>query len=471
MTIWALSAWLAVQVGAVAPSLPEGVTSLQDQTGVAVTAYNNGLALVRDTRRVAAPSGESLLRFKDVAQQIRPETVGLRSKSHPGSIAVLEQNFEYDLMSPNKLMEKYVGHDVKLVNQDKRIGFTEVGATLLSNNNGPIYKVGEKIYLGYPGKVVVPEIPNNLVAEPSLVWTISNTAPDQTLELTYLTGGVSWSADYVLKLSKDSDQMDVTSWVTLNNQSGASYREAQLKLVAGEVNLAPTATGYDINGDGVALGVMLERVAEKPKEESFGEYHLYTVPRNTTIKDNQSKQILLLEAGGVKCAKKYEYRGEESYYSQQMEPGEEEHVPVYLAFENREKNQLGLPLPGGTMRIYQADSDGMLQFVGEDNVKHTPKDEKVTLRMGDAFDVVATRVQKEYRQVADNVHESVFEITVRNHKDTDVVVDVVEPMPGDWRVLEKSQSFEKRDARTAVFSLSAPKNGEARVTYRVQVKY
>ncbi|MBI5094283.1 MAG: DUF4139 domain-containing protein [Candidatus Hydrogenedentes bacterium] len=472
MVLGCLVALQALLVAKNAASAGATDTTLADQTDIALTAYNNGIGLVRDTREVSLSEGEMQLRFMDVAQQVRPETVGLRSVARPGSIAILEQNYEYDLMTPAKMMEKYVGKDIKLVNLDKRVGLTEVGASLLSVNEGPVYKVGERIYLGHPANVVLPEIPANLVAKPSLIWTVSNTAPDQKLELTYLTNGVTWKADYVLTLAKDEKSLDLTAWVTMNNQSGATYTNAQLKLVAGEVNLAPQVVdgggGLEVHD----LTVQYDKAPEEmPREEAFGEYHLYTVPRRTTIKENQSKQIMLLEAPGVKCAKKYEYRGEESFYSQQMEPTENEHVPVYLEFENKKENQVGLPLPAGVMRIYQEDSGGMLQFTGEDTVKHTPKDEKVTLHMGDAFDLVASRVQKDFNQVASNLTESAYEITLRNHKDTDVVVDVVEPMPGDWRIIEKSQEFTKKDARTAVFSVPVKKDGEAKVTYRVQVKF
>lgn len=448
---------------------PTSSTTIADQKDVAVTAYNNGLALVRDTRAVKLPSGESMLQFEDVAQQIRPETVGLKSKSAEGSVAILEQNYEYDLISPNKLMEKYVGKKVKLQNFNSELTSGTVEAELLSMNEGPVYKVGNEIFLGYPGNVVLPEIPENLIAKPSLIWTLNNTAADQTLEVTYLTNGVSWSADYVITLAKEETSLGVAGWVTMNNESGATFTNAQLKLVAGEVNIAPPVAGRMLMA--MEAKAMPAAAPPMPQEEAFAEYHLYTMPRRTTIKQNQSKQLALLNGENVKCGKKYEYRGQEYFYSQQVPPTGEEHVGVYLEFRNEEKNGLGMPLPAGVMRVYQEDSEGMLQFAGEDRIKHTPKDENVRLRLGEAFDVIGERVQKEYQVIGTNVHESAYEIALRNHKETDITIDVVEPMPGDWRILEKSHEFVKKDARTAVFSIPVPKDGEVKLTYRVQVRY
>jgi hypothetical protein len=444
-------------------------TTLADQQDVAVTVYNNNLALVRDTRAIKLMPGEQELRFADVAQQIRPETVSLKSVSAPGTLHILEQNYEYDLISPSKLMEKYVGKEVTLINFHNDINVGKTEAELLSVNEGPIYKVGDEIYLGYPGQVVLPEIPENLIARPSLIWLLDNEGTDHTIEATYLTGGLSWQADYVLTLAKDDTSLDLEGWVTLNNQSGATYSDAKLKLVAGDVNIVQPTSGFG-GGGGIQVGGEI-RMKAKMVQESFAEYHLYSLPRRTTIKQNQSKQVSLLTAEGVTAGKQYEYRGNESYYSQKMAPLDHENVGVFLVFQNEEANKLGIPLPAGTMRVYQEDSEGMLQFAGEDRIEHTPKDEEVRLRMGNAFDVVGERTQTDYRVITDTVYESAYEIKIRNHKETDVTVDIVEPMPGDWEMREKSQDFVKKDARTAVFTVAVPKDGEAVVTYRVVVSY
>jgi hypothetical protein len=467
-TKWGLML-VAMAASAAFAQADQASTTVADQVDVAVTAYNNGRALVRDTRKLSLPTGEFALQFRDVAEQIQPETVSLRSLTAEGSVQIHEQNYEYDLISPEKLMEKYVGRDVEIRNFDNESSLVIEDATLLSNNGGHVFRMDDKIYLGLPGQVVLPEIPENLIAKPSLLWTLENTQAEQTLEATYLTGGVSWHADYVLTLAKTDQSFGLEGWVTMNNSSGASYENAKLKLVAGDVNLVTQGFGGGSFGNArlQALGYM----ADMAQEESFAEYHLYTMPRRTTIKNNQSKQLALLNATDAACEKVYEFRGQVHFYSSQFAPMENQHVEVFLKFQNEEENQLGMPLPGGVVRIYQEDNEGMLQFAGEDRIEHTPKDEEVRLKMGQAFDVVADRVQTDFKVVGQDVYETAFELSVRNHKESAVTVDIVEPMPADWRVLEKSQEFTKKDAHTAVFTVEVPVDGEVKVSYRVRVKY
>lgn len=462
-----IAAGLLAAAGAWAQSAPQETTE-RDRVEVAVTAYNNGLALVRDVRKLTLTAGESGLRFSDVAAQIRPETVSLRSLGG-GDLRVVEQNYEYDLMSPEKLMEKYVGKHVRLVNFHKDLGFQSVDAELLSLNGGAVYRVGDEIYLGHPGNVVLPEVPANLIAKPSLIWQIDATGGEQQVEASYLTNGISWNADYVVTLARDDKSLDLDGWVTLNNQSGAGYEDAQIKLVAGDVNRVQDAMERrDMEAD---MMFAAAPAVAMPQQEAFAEFHLYTLPRRTTLKENQSKQVALLAADDVKSIKKYEYRGQVSFYSQPMPPMIGEHVGVFLEFRNEKANALGIPLPAGVMRVYQEDSEGMLQFAGEDRIEHTPKDEDVRLRMGNAFDVIGERMQTNYEVISSNVHESQFKITLRNHKEQDIVVDVVEPMPSDWRILSSSMEYVKRDAQTAVFSVPVKANGEATVTYHVRVRY
>lgn len=461
-----------VQVGAGPMIRPANLTAEKpaNQTDVAVTVYNNNLALVRDTREYGQlGTGEISFPFEGVAAQIRPETVSLKSVSSPGSIRILEQNYEFDLISPNKLMEKYVGKTVKLRNFDSNVTSGAVDAELLSINEGPIYRVGSEIYIGHPGNVVLPEIPENLTARPTLVWQLENDSAAQKVEVSYLTGGLSWSADYVVTFAKDEKSLDLEGWVTLGNQSGAKFENAQLKLVAGEVNVVQQPieirAHYFAEPSGGGFG------GRAMREESFGEYHLYSLERRTTIKRNQSKQVSLLSAAKVPVTKHYEYRGNAYFYSQQITPMRDQKVGVFLVFDNKKENNLGMPLPAGVMRVYQEDQSGALQFAGEDRIKHTPKDEEVKLRLGNAFDVVAERTQTDFRVVADQVFESAYEIKIRNHKETGVVVDVVEELDNDWTILAKSHEFVKKDARTAVFSLPVPKDGETLLSYSVRVSH
>lgn len=444
-------------------------STIDDQTDVAVTVYNDNLALVREKRKVKLLPGEISLQFMDVASGIKPETVKLVSVSAPGALQILEQNYEFDLVSPAKLMEKYVGKDVRLINKNKELDFYETPAKLLSINEGPVYEIGGDIYLGHPGDVVLPEMPENLIAKPTLVWVLDNKRTDHEVELTYLTNGMSWKADYVLTLDKDWKEIDVAGWVTLTNQSGALYRNAQLKLVAGSVNVAPEPQPMR-DERMYRYAAAMAAPAPEMRQEAFAEYHLYTLPRRTTIKENQSKQVSLLTAENVAVQRVYELRGKE-YYSMQATPEiEPQHVAVMLKFKNEESNHLGMPLPGGVMRVYQADSDGMLQFAGEDRVEHTPKDEEVKLKLGEAFDVVAERTQTDFAQLMDRLFSASYKIVMRNHKEEDVTVDVVEPFHGDWTIEESSIPHVKRDSKTAVFNVAVPAEGETALTYRVRVK-
>jgi hypothetical protein len=448
----------------------EAETTLADQTNVAVTIYNNNLALVRDRRSLTLPTGEHALKFMDVAAQIRPETVSLKSMSSPGSLAILEQNYEFDLMNPGKLLEKYVGKTVRLVQNNRDSALVSTDAELMSVNGGPVYRVDDEIFLGYPGQVVLPGIPENLIAKPTLVWLLNNTAADQDIEATYLTGGLGWKADYVLSLNKESTSMDLAGWVTLTNQSGTAYTDATLKLVAGAVNIVPVHRPR--GGVEARLGMKMMAESSAPmREESFAEYHLYTLPRATTIKENQTKQVSLLTSDGVSIRKVYEFRGNVSYFSRPMPRLENQKVDVFITFQNEEDNELGMPLPAGIMRLYQEDNDGMLQFAGEDRIDHTPKDEEVRLRMGQAFDVVGERIHTDFNDVGRNAYESSYDIIVRNHKEEDIVVDIVEPMPADWTILNQSHDHVKKDAQTAVFSVPVEADGEVTVQYKVRVQY
>ncbi|MCK5860984.1 MAG: DUF4139 domain-containing protein, partial [Candidatus Hydrogenedentes bacterium] len=342
-------------------------------------------------------------------------------------------------------------------------------ATLLSLNNGPIYKVDGEIYLGHPGVVVLPEIPEELIAKPTLIWLLSNEGADHEVEVTYLTSGMSWDADYVISLDREEKFMNIEGWVTLNNRSGATYTDARLKLVAGEVNI--------VQNQQVPRMKMarMEMVGGAPpsrmQEETFAEYHLYTLQRRTTIKQNQSKQVSLLSGTRVAVKKKYEFRGNVNFYSSPISTLKNQNADVFMVFQNKENNGMGMPLPAGVMRVYQEDSSGMLQFSGEDRIQHTPKNEEVRLTLGKAFDVVGDRTQSDYRSINSRTHEAAFKISVRNRKDTAIKVDVVEPMPGDWNIIKESHPHVKRDARTAVYTLDVPADTEVELSYRIQVTY
>jgi hypothetical protein len=447
-------------------------TTQADQTGVALTVYNVNLGLVKDRRNIYLAKGREELRFMDVASQIIPASVHIKSLADPESLMVLEQNYEYDLMSPQKLMDKYVGKDVKLYQKNTYTEREElVTATLLANNNGPIYRIGNEITFNHPGRVILPGLPESLIAQPTLVWLLENSlAKPQTVEASYLTNGITWRADYVMALNENDSKSDLTGWVTIDNKSGAAYQNATLKLVAGDVNR--------VQEDRIMFAgrskAMLAEAAPAPqfKEEGFFEYHIYTLQRPSTIKDNQTKQISLITADSIPVKKELLFRGENYYYfGQYDEVTGNRKVGVYVEIANRKEEKLGIPLPKGTVRVYKRDRDGGLQFVGEDSIDHTPKDEKVRIKVGDAFDVVASRKQTDWQKITSDTYESAFEIILKNHKAEDVIVRVVEPIPGDWQMLSSSHDYKKGDAHSADFNIPVKKDGESKLTYRVRMRY
>ncbi len=448
-------------------------STLDDQIGVALTIYNVNLGLIKDQRQIKLTNGIGDLRFMDVAAQIMPSSVHIKSLVNPETLQVLEQNYEYDLLNPQKLLDKYVGKEVKLYQKNSYTEREEiVTATLLSNNGQPIFKIGDEITFGHPGRIIFPGVPENLNAKPTLVWLLENNLPStQKIEASYLTNGINWRSDYVVTLNDKDDKADLSGWVTIDNHSGATYKNAKLKLVAGDVNRVKDEQEYL---DKMKRAVVMEAKAAAPqfKEDSFFEYHIYTLDRPATVKDNQTKQISLVSTNDIPIKKELLYYGANyCYYSRYGEAMSNQKIGVFVEIENRRENNLGIPLPKGTVRVYKADKEGSLQFVGEDSIDHTPKDEKVRIKLGDAFDVVGSRKQTDWKKIAYDTYEAAFEISLRNHKKEDVVVKVVEPVPGDWTMLSSSHPFKKSEAFTAEFNIAVPKDKEVKLAYRVRMRY
>ncbi len=445
-------------------------STLNDQQDVAVTIYNSNLGLVKDTRVVHLETGMLEMKFMDVAGKIDPTSVHIKSLTDGKSLSVLEQNYEYDLLSPQKLLEKFIGKKVQLATVNPETKKEEIiDATLLSTQNGNIFQIGDQISIGHPGRILLPKIPENLIPQPTLVWTLENRLnKPQKLEASYLTGGINWKADYVAALNQSDTLAALTGWVTLDNKSGATYRNALLKLVAGDVHRVQPATPMDRAGRVMAA----KEAAPQFTEESFFEYHLYTLDRRTTIKDNQTKQMTLLDADRIPVKKIFVFSGAPQYYFYPMDQGgNKQKVGVFLELENSQKNNLGMPLPKGTVRVYKEDKDGSIQFIGEDRIDHTPKDEKIKVKIGEAFDVVGERVQTDYKRVARNLVEVGFEVTLRNHKKEDIQVFVEEPVPGDWELLSTTHRYEKLSAHMIRFDIPVQKDNEVKVKYRFRLKY
>jgi hypothetical protein len=369
-------------------------------------------------------------------------------------------------------MDKYIGKEVKLYDKNYYTGKDEwLVGTLLSTNDGYIYQIGNDIHINPTGRIILPQIPDNLMAKPTLVWLLrAAKAGKQKIETSYLTNNITWQADYVAVLNADDTVADFTGWVSIDNKSGATYNNATLKLVAGDVHRVQPKVMMD---RAIALEARAEAPAPQFREEGFFEYHLYTLDRPATVKENQTKQMTLLTASAVPVTKRLILRGQRDYFYNTYAPDVDlppQKVSVYLEIENAQKNNLGFPLPKGTVRVYKADREGNQQFVGEDQIDHTAKDETVKIKMGEAFDVVANRKQTDYKKISSTVTEEEWEIALRNHKEEPVTVRISEPVPGDWEVLSSSHKQEKVEAHTLQFDVTVPKNGSVKVTYRVRIR-
>jgi len=473
--------WLAIGMGmALGASLPGTVASpdaaaparaavtQEHQKEVAITIYNGNLGLVKDIRDLHLGPGTHEVKFMDVAAQIDPTTVHLKSLTDATGVRILEQNYEYDLLNPQKLLDKFVGKKVKLMVGDGSL----IDAVLLSNNGGPIYQINGQIHLGHHGRVILPDLPDNLIPKPTLVWLLQNrTSRPQRVEASYLTGGLTWKADYVVVLNARDDGGDLSGWVTIDNKSGATYPDAALKLVAGDIHRAQTRREMRD-----ALEYAAKAGAAEPsrqfQQEAFFEYHLYSLDGRTTIKQNQTKQISLLNVAEIPIKKDLRYYGASQYYrSQWGTPISNQKVSVFLEIANKEQHRLGMPLPKGTIRVYKAAADQSLQFIGEDIIDHTPKDERVKIKMGEAFDVVGERTQRDWRKIAPGLYETEWDVQLRNHKQEDVQVTIIEPVPGDWQVVRSSHPYEKIEAHTLQYVIKVPKDGKTTVNYRVRMRW
>ena len=462
----------AAPAPAAGPAVSSGAA---DQVDIGLTVYNGGLALVRDVRTVTLPPGELHLRFEDIAATINPATVHLRSLSHPGLLPVLEQNYEYDLLDPQKLLQKYVGKDVTLVRTTMEAGATrttEVKATLLALNNGPVWRIGTEIVTGISADHFrFPELPDTLYSRPTLVWSLANTGPRaQRIEAAYLAADIKWNSDYVLTLDATGARAALDGWVTLHNNSGTAFTNAKLQLIAGDLHKAEDDRGRN---QFAAQALRVAEARDEMTQQAFAEYHLYTLGRRTSVRNAETKQLALLHGQDVPVTKRYIVDGQQFYYRNRQRPGTplKDTVKVFYDFKNAAASSLGMPLPAGTVRVYQTDLNGSVQYVGEDRIDHTPKDETVSVQIGSAFDVVSERKQIDYQDLGGSTYEFAYEVTVRNHKDTAISVELNEPIGGDWTMVSSSHAWTKTEAWAARVTAPVAASGETRLRYRIRVKW
>lgn len=456
-------------------AMDEKVSTAQDQKNIVITIYNENLALVKDSRKVMLDQDVNRLAWRDVAAQIRPETTLLRNLTAPSQFRLLEQNFDFDLLTPAKLLEKYSGKEITVIRTNSATGSeTSETAIVLSTNEGVVLKFGDRIETGVPGRLVFSGVPKNLRDKPTLLISLINPSQGKhDLELSYLTHGLSWHADYVAALNETDSLLDLSGLVTLTNQSGIAYHNAGLQLVAGDVN--------QIQPEQRIARKMMAQAAEmsdavQMKEESLFEYHLYTLQHPTTLSENQTKQVALMSAANVPLSKEYLLQGTDYYYSGRYQTiGQKHKISVLINFLNQGEN-LGIPLPKGIIRVYKKDLQGNSQFIGGDRIDHTPNNGLIRLKLGNAFDITADKIQTDFQQIAGTVrHASIFEtayqITLKNAKKEAVTIQVQEPIPGDWQVIAESLPHRKLSAGLLEWKVPVAADSETTLTYRVRVKY
>lgn len=428
-------------------------------SGTEVTVYNNNLALVKEKRELDLDSGVNKVEYKDVAALIDPTSVMFEDTKNKNTV-VLEQNYEYDLVSSQELLEKFLDKEITVTEKE---GGTYTGILMNYNEyKGLVLKLsdGKVVTLSEISKVEFPDSAG-LLTKPTLIWQVYSPAAGKRDVLTsYLTNGMSWKANYIVKTSTDDKKADIQGWVTVNNKAGTTYENAKLKLVAGDVHRVTVPKGMTAREPAVEEEVAYDGAVESVVEESLFEYHLYTLQRPATLRNNQVKQLSLLSVSSVPVEKELIFDISKS-----------SDVQVALSFNNSKEKGLGMPLPAGVLRVYKTDSEGQLQFLGEDSIKHTPKDEEIKVVVGNAFDVTGKRTQTNYNKISSNIWRESYETEIKNHKSESQKIKIMENFYGDWEITNTSDPYEKKDAYTAEWSITIPAEGSKKVTYTVERSY
>ena len=423
---------------------------------LAVTVYNSNLGVVSETRRLDFDKGAGKLAFRDVPSQIDASSVRFELVDQGHNVAVLEQNYAYDLVSPDKIYDRYVDQQIELIDKEGRLFSGALlayggGAVTLMEGNGKI----KIISLQNVTETNFPVLPDGLITRPTLFWRYqSDYAGPLNCRVGYQTGGMTWTAEYVGLLDESDTKLGLNGWASINNTSGKTYPDAKLKLVAGDINRAtppPRAMRSDMMIMAEAKGGF--------EEKSFFEYHLYTLPRKTTLADNEIKQVSLFDPAETTVKKVYLYQPDVN----------SKDIQVKVEFQNSKEAGLGMPLPAGRVRVFKADTDGSMIMLGEDRIDHTPKDEQLSLTIGNAFDLAATSKTVDQTMISKTVQERTDEIELRNRKDEDVTIKVEKNLWGYWEILESNFPYVKKDAGTVVFQIPVKANQTA--TLRLKVRF
>jgi hypothetical protein len=492
---------LPLLLGSRLPDQGKHALDAGERSAVDLTIYNQNLSLVREERTLALPRGVSHVVIPDIPSTIDGTSVHFFSMTDPGAVHVLEQSYQYDLVHQAKLLEKYVGKEVEFVRLDEETkkeytvhgrllatGYVQqpgrgIGMPVYSGVGGMVAEVDGKIEINPAGRLVLPSLPEGLILKPQLDWMVSNSREGKhKTEISYLAGQLSWSCDYVAVLDESDTELDLKGWVTITNQSGTTFHNAGLKLVAGDLNVVREEFNRGLR---MAKTTDMAEAAPQFKQTELFEYKLYSLQRRTDVLDDETKQIELTSANNVAAKKmfiydgladqwkywyrNYSYRSQGSF-GQQSNPK----VGVFMTFRNDQKSGIGMPLPKGKVRVYKRDDDGKEQFIGEDQIDHTPKDEQLRLYLGNAFDIVGERAQKDFKSMANGrIIEETIEIKVRNHKKEPVRVYVYEhPWRwSEWEVVKASGEWEKVDQTTMQFPLNIQKDAEKTVSYTIRYSW
>jgi hypothetical protein len=479
--------------------------SASGRQSVDLTIYNTNLALVREERKIELAKGLNIITVPDIPATIDGTSLHFSSLTNPSGVKVLEQSYQYDLVHQAKLMEKYIGKEIEFnrTNYETKKDYTVKGKLLATgwqpqqgynaySGGVPYYNTGQmiaevngKVEIGPEGRLILPSLPEGLILKPQLQWLINSArSGENKTEISYLAGQLSWNCNYVALLDASDSEIDMTGWVTVTNNSGTAFKNAGLKLVAGDVNIVKEELGRDLRPRAAGAYKSAEAPPQFQQKELF-EYKLYTLQRKTDIGNNETKQIELTSAGGVQARKIFIYDGisdqwkywfnsysyrEQGSFSQQSN----KKVGVFVTFKNDEKSGLGIPLPKGKVRVYKRDDDGKEQFVGEDLIDHTPKDEEIKLYLGNAFDIIGERSQKDFKVISSgHIYDETFEIKVRNHKSEAVEIYVYEhPWRwNQWDITKSNVKWEKVDQSTIKFPVKLKKDEERVISYTIRYRW
>ncbi|NWF70275.1 MAG: DUF4139 domain-containing protein [Chloroflexi bacterium] len=483
MRKWAFGLLLLVVF--VLSALQTAVTGAQDAVprsdGVSITIYNQGTALVQDRRTFELQAGVNIINFTDVAAMIDPTSVSFTSLTDPTGTVVLEQNFVFDLVNSSALLARYLDEIIEVTLDDG----TVLTGQLLSGRGGEIILRDADqqvlvIAIDSVRNMAFPNLPDGLITRPTLRWVVQSAqSGPQQVELTYLTGGMTWAADYTLLLATDNASLDLNGWITLTNTSGARFSDAQVKLVAGDVNRLPHDQGRMEAADStIAIGAP---AAPPVEQREFFEYQLYEIARPVTLGDNETKQVQFVSGADVPASTFFVYESSAPYYNYGYALVDQFYgqtgitdVLTYLEFTTAEDGGLGADLPAGRMRVYQADVDGAALLIGENRIDHTPQGEDVRLYLGNAFDLVGERTQTAYTLISQNVLQETYEILLRSRKDAQTVeIRVPEHLFrwSNWQILNSSQPYTQLDSNTIEFRVSVPPGGEVALSYTVQYSW